>query len=64
MKTNKEKPVHLLHLSPEKIMKDFLLEKEGEFNEEKTNELISEIELSLKQNLLAVKQIFNFFYNF
>ena len=58
MKPKQEKTIHhLFQLSPDKIMKDFLLENEGEFNEEKINEVISEIELSLKKNLLAVNPI-------
>lgn len=41
-------------MSSDKIMKNLLLEKNNDYNEEKTNEIIAEIDLSLKKNFLAV----------
>lgn len=41
-------------MNPEKIMKNLLLEKNKDYNEEKTNEIIAEIDVSLKKNFIAV----------
>ena len=49
-----EKTQSFFKMNPEKIMKDFLLEKDMDFDEDKTNEIISEIETALKRNLLSV----------
>ena len=54
MKNNEKKKQAFLKMNSEKIMKNFLLETEIEFNEEKANEIIGEVEVALKRNLISV----------
>lgn len=57
MKTEKNREIMFWRSSPEKIMKNFYFKKnmeENEHNEENDNQIINEIEISLKKNFISV----------